>query len=692
LIICAGLVAYGNSFAGPFFFDDITAIAENPNIKRLWPIQVPLFPPSEGPAVTALVNRPVASLSLAINWALHGGNVWGYHAFNLAVHILAALALFGIVRRTLLLPSLRRRTGGAPTALALAAAVIWLVHPLHTDAVTYIIQRTESMMGMLYLLTLYCAIRSLSSAKAGWWQAAAVAACLLGMGTKEAMVTAPIMVLLYDRVFVSASLREALRRRRVLYACLAATWLLPAALLILSGGGRGAAAGFARGMTAWQYARTQFGVIVRYLRLSFWPSPLIVDYGTPVADAFWEIAPYAAIIAVLLAATVVALRHRPRIGFLGAWFFLTLAPSSSVVPLVTQTAAEKRMYLPLAAVVVLVVVGAYAAWRRLLTRRAELRSALRAVSRGAAVAAAAAIVCVLTYRTRLRSLDYRTELSLWLDTARKAPDNDRARNNAGLELLRRERYREAVGHFRRVVQINPDFFPAHNRLGEALVKTGRRREAIECFREAVRLKPDYYQAHNNLGAAYMAEGDGEAGIRHLRKAIAIRGDYPPARLRLGMALRNKGDLVEAAEMLRAAVDLSPQDLKARLALCDVLERLGDRAGAITHYREALQVRGDSAMAMANLAWLLAVSPEDDLRNGSEAVRLAQQACRIEGDAHRYLSVLAAAEAEAGRFARAVSTITRAIRLARRGGEDDLARRYQAQLRLFRRRKPLRIGM
>ncbi len=155
LILLAAVAAYHNSLAGPFIFDDASWIKDNSNIQHLWPIWPVLFPSH----ATLVGGRPVVSLTLAINYALGGLNVWGYHALNLAIHVLAAWTLLGVIRRTLLLPRLRERFGSVATPLALAAVILWMVHPLQTESVTYIIQRTEALMGLLYLLTLYCFLR-----------------------------------------------------------------------------------------------------------------------------------------------------------------------------------------------------------------------------------------------------------------------------------------------------------------------------------------------------------------------------------------------------------------------------------------------------------------------------------------------------------------------------------------------------
>ncbi|MGA2605090.1 MAG: hypothetical protein ABSG14_12755, partial [Verrucomicrobiia bacterium] len=351
LIIAAGIGAYHNSFRGPFILDDVSSILENPHIRHLWPIGEALSPSAN----SMVGGHPVVNLSLAVNYALGGLAVWGYHALNLTIHILAALTLYGIVRRTLLRPVLEAHFGASGEWVALAVAVLWAVHPLQTEAVTYLSERGESLMGLFYLLTLYGFIRGVESPGHGRWFVLSVVACALGMATKEVMVTAPLMVLLYDRAFVSQSFREAWSRHGRLYLGLAGTWLLLGYLMAGSRNLLDRGVGYGLGITWWTYALTECRAVVHYLWLALWPAPLVFDYGDAITGdiTIWhltEATPYALILAVLAAGVLVELRRQPAMGFLGAWFFVILAPSSSVVPVAGQPMAEHRMYLPLAAV------------------------------------------------------------------------------------------------------------------------------------------------------------------------------------------------------------------------------------------------------------------------------------------------------------------------------------------------------
>ncbi|MES2693227.1 MAG: hypothetical protein V4773_07115, partial [Verrucomicrobiota bacterium] len=275
VLVAAVLGAYANTLRAPFVYDDTLAIPENPTIRKLWPLSAVLLPQIEGGVTVA--GRPVLNLSLALNYALSGTDVWSYHVSNILIHAGASLLLFGIVRRTL---ARREHTTATTTAavmaeataggsdattpgrLAFAIAALWALHPLHTQAVTYTVQRAESLMGFFYLLTLYAFVRGLDEQAAGrqprrWW-ALSVGACALGMGTKEVMATAPLLVALYDRTFAAKSFVAAWRERKGIHLALVATWLVLAALLWSTGGNRGGTVGLGVGLPLWAYPLTQF--------------------------------------------------------------------------------------------------------------------------------------------------------------------------------------------------------------------------------------------------------------------------------------------------------------------------------------------------------------------------------------------------------------------------------------------------
>jgi tetratricopeptide (TPR) repeat protein len=502
---------YANSFHGPFIFDDVPSIVENQSIRHLGSAQVLAASPD---AITT-TGRPVVNLSLAINYAIGGLAVEGYHAVNLAVHMLAALALFGLVRRTLLLPRLSARFGAAATGLALAVALLWAVHPLQTESVTYIVQRAEAIVGLFYLLTLYCLLRGATTAHGSGWYAAALAACTLGMASKEVMVTAPLVAVLYDQIFVTGSFKETLRRRRSLWLALASTWVL-LALLLSSSHNRAGSAGFGLGVTVWEYAWTQFGCIVHYLRLTFWPNPLVLDYGFALANTVAEIVPAAVIVFVLLAATVAALALWPELGFLGVWFFAILAPTSSFVPLPSQTEAEHRMYLPLAGVAVLVVLAIH----RSLGRGPR--------SRQVGFALVSIVAAVLGWRSFCRNEVYQSDLAIWQDTVRNNPSNYRAYLSLGQAHDGRGQFDAAVRAYDQALLLRRDFVEAYNNRGAAYEAMGQLEAALKDYDKAIDLQPAATEAHCNRGNIHQRMGHYEAAIADYDKALALKPNLAAA--------------------------------------------------------------------------------------------------------------------------------------------------------------------
>ena len=527
-LLLLGATVYANSLHGTFLLDDFSSIHESPNARIWWPpwASVPTRPE------IALAGRPIPSFSIAVNYALGGLNPLGYHLVNVGLHLLNALLLFGILRRTL---ARRPQPADGPAAaagIALAATALWMVHPLLTDSVDYIIQRTELFMAAFLLATLYSVIRGAEAAsprrRAGWY-AAAVGSCALGMASKEVMVVAPLLVLLYDRVFLSASWREVMRHRETLHAGLAATWLLLA--LLVSGGWRPTTTGFnLPQITPWQYLLTQSGVLLHYLRLAVWPHPLAADYvDWPVAVSLAQAWPTMAGVAALLGLTGWALSRRPAAGFLGAWAFLLLAPTSSILPILTEFVAERRMYLPLAALAVLAVVGG---WR--LLGRLRAAPALRQRWAAGLLAAALAACAALTVS---RNADYRTEERLLRDLLAKRPANVTARYNLGIVLEAKGDAAGAMAEFEATLRLAPDYAKAHNNLGVLLMRQDRLDEAAAHYAETMRLRPELWEPHSNLGELRVRRGDLAGAVAAFREAVRLDPTAQKPQLWLAEALR-----------------------------------------------------------------------------------------------------------------------------------------------------------
>ncbi|MDP7162109.1 MAG: tetratricopeptide repeat protein, partial [Phycisphaerae bacterium] len=464
-----------------------------------------------------------------------------------------------IVRRTLALPVMPGHLVSAALPLALATALIWTVHPLQTEAVTYVIQRTESLMGLFYLLTLYCVIRAAAASRPLWWYVAATAACALGVGCKEAMVTAPLVVLVYDRLFLTRSFKEVLRRRWPLYVGLAATWAILAALVLPLSGRAIDHAGLEYWQATRSYALTQIVAVVRYLGLCFWPRALVMDYGHLLAAEAALSIPHAIILVMLLAAAVAVFFYRPRLGFLGVWFFAILAPSSSIVPLVLQPIAEKRMYLPLAAVVVGVVICAYILVRRLWDKSPAPGRLQKAHATLLGAALTAAVVLLLGFLTVRRNNDYRSPLAIWQDTARKQPNNSRAWGGCATANLNKGNYNQAISHYDRAIELDPtDAETYYFNRADAYRRKHDYDRAIRDYTKAIELNPKLAGAYNNRGHMYRKKGDYDKAISDFTTLIEMNPKVPESYGGRGNAYSSKGEYDKAIRDYTRATELNPK--------------------------------------------------------------------------------------------------------------------------------------
>jgi Flp pilus assembly protein TadD len=547
-LVVLGLIAYANSFAGVFLLDDFGHIVTSESIR------------SVGPLSKHLADfRPLVHFSLAANYSISGLEPWSYHVFNLVVHLAVGLTLFALVRRTLRLDPLAKQFTARADVLAFFVALLWLVHPIQTQAVTYVVQRGESLMSLFYLLVLYGLLRGATSSRPMPWYVLCVMCCAAGMFSKESMATVPAAALLYDTVFLARSWREAISRRGALYLLLAATWgiLLYLGLFhdILYGSKKhGADLGFqVEGVTPWRYALTQPGLLLHYLRLCFWPHPLCFDYGWPLVSGWREAALPGMAMGGLLIATLWCLWKRPGIGFLSAWVFLILSPTSSFIP-IKDFAFEHRMYLPLAAIVCGVVLAADAMVRRRPRWKAPI------------VTLGAVVVFALTGRTLARNADYSSAVRMWADVVRQRPMHVRGWNSYGVALGAAGRHAEAEQAFRAALRLNPRSEEANVNLGKTLSKMDRYAEAIPYFEEGLRQCPDDALYHHSLAIALDKTGRLEEALAEYRRTLELNPAHPYARFNMAIALRDAKRYAEARVVLEDAVRVNPSDAQSRKLL------------------------------------------------------------------------------------------------------------------------------
>lgn len=634
-IVLLGALAYSNSLAGPFVLDDSVTIIDNPDIRRMWSLSSLRSSWGE----SAVLGRPLVAMTFAINYAIDGLNVTGYHVVNIAVHILCALVLLVLIRRVC-----------RSTLFAFVCASLWVLHPLNTEVVNYISQRTESMMALFYLLAVYASVRAHAASRPAPWLAAAVVASALGSVCKQSMVTVPLALLLIDCTLFFDSPREAFRRRWRFYAAVAAaSWLVVTLTVMTHPPSR--SVGFSSGPNPWVYLLNQSVILTRYLALTLWPRELVSNYGYPRPLTLTDVLPQMLFITTLLGLTVVALRYRPKLGLLGAWCFLTLGLTSSIAPIANEVGAERRMYLPLAALVILGVSPIAQLSKHLLrTRPARSRTlAIAGVGLWAAVAAA------LGAGTFVRNRDYASGLLLSQTTFERWPSGF-TRHALAHELLLVGRREEAGAHLREAIRDDPR---AHFTLGRMLYEDGRLREAREQLEEFVRKRPllvEAVDARAMIGEALLADGRLDDAREQFRRVLTMQPSYFHAHLALGNVLLAQQRPDEAVAQYRLYLANGGNREDGWIGLGLAAQRAGRFDDAVQAFRRATELFPQSGVAHRNLATMLLAQGHTD-----EAVRYAARAAELLADSKSH-ELLGVALTEQGQLDAAIDRFRHSLRL------------------------------
>lgn len=607
-------ISYGRVLDAPFIFDDAATILSNPSITRLWPLfgddghDGPLRPTPNRPTSA----RPLVNLSFAINYYFGRFEPAGYRGVNIGLHALSALLLWAIVYRTLRLERFQPRFGGAEGIVAFAAALVWAVHPLNTESVAYVTQRTESMMAFFYLATLYASIRYWAAdCRFGRiaWLVLAIVSGALGMLCKEMMASAIAMVLLYEWMFISGSLGRALRRSWPLYVGLALGWLPIVA--INYHGPRTPLAGFHLGVPAHVWWLTQTEVLLRFIGLAFWPWPLVIHYEVPYLRTLGDAWPWAVPAAIGIVGCAWLVWRGSAIGYVGVWVLAVLSPTL-LIPLPGETMAERRMYLPLATIVPLVASGIYAAMRWLAGRMAARGGKPLAprVALTATMCATCILSVILGAVTTVRLGAYRDEVSIWQDAVIHQPHDPLVQVNLGTSLAKVGRQQEAMQHLEEALQLDPDpahdhFSHAHFNLGKALAELGRPDEALAHYELAVKSSPNFADAEYNLGLALSEAGRTSEAIDHFAKAVRIRPDFPAAHNNLAIALASTGKAADAIPHFEEALKSEP-DSEGYANLAFAYALAGKAPQAIATAQKAVELaraQNKSSLADEIDAWL-----------------------------------------------------------------------------------------
>jgi len=638
ILIAAGFFVYSNTFNSPFVFDDIETITKNRFIRM-----VEFSGRSIGDAAFGgyARNRPIPMVSFALNYYFGQYNAIGYHLINIIIHIVNALLLYAFLKITLKISNQKNLTNSrlSPciiTAIAYCAAFIWLVHPLQSQSVTYVVQRMNSMAAMFYLLSLLLYVRGRMSVKRmGWletrnsqlatrnrqpttrkhyfWFIGCGLAGILALGSKESTATLPFFIFFYEWYFFQ-DLSKRWLKKHLKYA---------AAIAILFGVVAFIYLGFepwtkVKNLRDFSYGQftvserllTQARVVIYYVSLLFYPHPsrLNLDYDFPLSRSLVEPAATLFSLFALIGLVGVALYLAKRdrvLSFCIFWFLGTLIIESSVIPL--AIIFEHRTYLPSMLVSLMAVTLVFRHIRVIWVRAVALFG----------------VVMLFSVWVYERNKAWSDDVTLWRDCAEKSPQKARPHNNLGLALAGRGSFAEAISYYTEALRLRPDFAEAHNNLGNALLDTGKIEEAISQYTETLRIKPGYVEAHNNLGNALLSRGSLEEAAHHFSEALRLRPDFTEAHNNLGNAFLRQGNVEEAFRHYKEALRLNPHYAETHYNLGIVLLRRENLKKATHHFIEALKIKPDYAKAHSDLGIALSRQgrPAKAIHHFTEALRV-----------------------------------------------------------------------
>lgn len=609
LIAVLCFLVYSNTFNVPFVFDDIELyVVENPAIKDLqnfinfsWLDSAPIAQTWKD----QFRNRIIGHFTFALNYKIHGYNVTGYHIVNFIIHISNALLFYWLIRMTFKTPFFRSSVTTNPVSsvlqsdklIALICALLFAVHPIQTQAVTYISQRLASLAALFFLLSLILYIKSRLSDSTSYryiFYAVALISAVLAMKTKEISFTLPVVIALYEFMFFRNSIKK-----RILYLIpfILTMVLIPLNLIKTDSG---ALKEMARNIgviseeitiiSPGDYLLTQFRVIVTYIRLLFLPVNQNLDYDYPIYSSFFTPQVFLSFLFLLTIFGIGAyLFHRSRITHSGSrymrlisfgifYFFITLSVESSIIP-IRDVIFEHRVYLPSAGFFLAVITAVI-----LIKNRINNRIADRTI-----IIILFLAVTVFAVTAYTRNNVWQSEITLWEDVVKKSPLKARPHNNLGIKYSNQGRLDDAIKEYLTALKLRPNYVDAHNNLGIDYYKQGRYEEAYQEFLRAVKINPNYVKARNNLALFYLKHGRVDDAINEYLIVTKLKPDDSEAHNTLGILYKRSNRFDEAIKEYLAAIKIKPDYAEVHNNLGFIYEKQGRIDDAINEYLIAVKL-------------------------------------------------------------------------------------------------------
>ncbi|ADU67191.1 Tetratricopeptide TPR_1 repeat-containing protein [Desulfurispirillum indicum S5] len=573
-VLCTvGAMLYGHTLQVPWYLDDLVNIVENPAIRSLPEALTNVFHGARG----------FAELTFALNYAFGSTQVTGYHLVNITIHLLTACLVFGILKRVFRQLPL----------FVFGGALIFLAHPLQTQAVTYIVQRMSCLAGLFFFLAVYLFLlfrESKEGARNRWvLYVMALLSGALAVLTKQNTAVLPLALILLDRFFIQE--RHPVSWRRLLFLvapfALVPLWLGVKMLLVplVAGEGIDGVGGMPdlshlQNNSPLTYLVTQFSVIFLYIRLLFLPYGQALEYDVAIVQSIFTLHNGLGLLGILalLVAAVLLRRREPLICVGILWFFLGLVVESSIIPL--DPVFEHRLYISMFGFVLVVM------------------AAIQRIPRSYAVAVLLTLVTVLSVLTWQRNSLWNDPVAFYEDNLQRAPSNERIYVDLGNLYMAEGRVGEARLLYERALEINPRYVPIHINLSRAYAAELQYKMGIDILLEGIRLNPWHYRLYNNIGTLYNAQGNFHEANSFLRKGVALEPNDPTMLFNLALSHDRLGQLDEAVRHYRRSVSLAP-DPMVYFNLGLVLHRKGELREALQAFMSASRLNPAHAGSLYN---------------------------------------------------------------------------------------------
>jgi tetratricopeptide (TPR) repeat protein len=657
IIFLASFAVYLNALPDGFVSDDKEQVVENNWIKHIEYIP-DIFSKGvwEFQEEKSDYYRPMMHMIYMFNYHIFGLRPWGFHLVNVLFHSGVSILVF-----ILSLKLLGQSWPPGPTSNTLPsfiAAMLFVAHPVHTEAVTWIAGLPDLSFTFFYLLSLYLYIRSAEGLRYGYLFSLVSFSCAILC--KEPALTLPIILVAYDYLFRKEGDRYINRFKRYLpYIALAGFYLI---VRISALGGFAPRKHYSYlSLNIYQYIINSLSLLIRYIEKLLFPVNLVfLPVIHPIRSFFETRGVLSLVLTAVLIVLAITASRKNRMAFFGILLFIVpLLPALYFVA-IPNLFGERYLYLPSFGFVLLVSM--------LLARTANKPRLFVTTT-----AASLAVICLFSIGTVKRNAVWKDNLVLWSDTSRKYPGDYLAHMNVGSALLEKKRFDEAIEQLRIALSLRPGSYSSYEKLGNALFGVGRTDEAIEQFHIALKLKPDYPEAHYSLGAVYSAKGLTDKAIEQYRIAIKLKPFYARAYNNLGNDLIKKGSKGEALEQYKTAVELSPDLFEAQENLGATYYESGEIDAAIEHLRRAVQLKPEIAEAHLYLGDALYAK-----KLVYKAIEQYQAALRLKPDYADAHNNLGSAYADVGLVDKAIEHLERAVQLdpSNREFRNNVSKAYE----------------